>query len=370
MTRLLQCGWETGDVNQIGSPIAGNGFGSITVVSATPAPRSGTYCLKCLSGNGASTGSTNAARLTVVHASKTDLYYAFAVYRNDAETNTLPSRAAFVIYDTVGNWQNALYLEDDGSVRVYYATAGGGAPNFTTNQTLIGTSGTTIINNTWTLIEVHCIIATGATGTYELKINGTSVINATSQRTGQTNANMGSFVLQFMRGNAGGGSTNSYLAFDDLRVNDTAGSVNNTWCGDESILLIKPNAAGDSTQFTRGGADSGSNYGQVDETPPNALTDYVYDTVVGHTDLYNMSTVTVTSVSAVEVIMQLQNPDGNGGTVNLVTKTGAGQSDGTAQAVTGVPLYFKRLLEADPADAGAWSQAKIDALQVGPKVAS
>lgn len=370
MTRLMQCGWETGDVNQLGTPVAASGFGTVSAVSATPSPRSGTYCLKCLSGNGASVGFTNAARVTFLHASKTELYYAFGVYRSDAETNVLPSRAAFVTYDTVGNINNILYLEDDGSVRAYYANAGNNAPNFTTNQTLIGTSATSIPNTTWTLIEVHIVAASGSTGTYEVKINGSTVISATSQRTCQTNSNVGSFALQFMRANGGGGNSASFLAFDDLRVNDTSGSVNNSWPGDESILLIKPTAAGDSTQFTRGGADSGNNYGQVDELPPNGLTDYVYDTVTGHLDLYNLGTVTVTSVSAVEVLMQAQNPDGNGGSLNLVTKTGAGQSDGSAQNITGVPLYYRRILELDPADSTAWDQTKINALQVGPKVAS
>lgn len=369
MTRLLQCGWETGDVAQLGTAVGAGVFAVPAVVSATPTARSGTYCLKCTNSNGSNTGFANSSRITFLHASKTELYYAFGVYRNDTETNTLPSRVAFFTQDTAGNINCLVTFEDDGSCRAYVVTGGGSNPNVTSNLTLIGSSATSIGNNTWTHIEVHIIAATGSTGTFELKINGSTVITATSQRTCQTNANFGGFVLLFMRGQAGGGSTSSYLAFDDLRVNDTSGSVNNTWCGDESILMLKPNAAGDSTQFTRGGADSGNNYGQVDEVPPNALTDYVYDTVTGHTDLYNMTSVTVTSVSAIEVLVQAQNPDGAGGTVNLPIKT-ASQSDGSAQAVSGQPMYLHRIVEVDPDDSAAWNQSKINSLQAGIKVAS
>src|SRR5262245_19296168 len=45
MTRLLMSGWETGDVNQIGASLVGTN-GTIAVATATPTPRSGSYCLK------------------------------------------------------------------------------------------------------------------------------------------------------------------------------------------------------------------------------------------------------------------------------------------------------------------------------------
>jgi hypothetical protein len=371
MTRLLQSGWETGDANQIGAAVGVGSLGAPTVVSATPTARSGTYCLKCSSAaSGTATLFSSRSICMIAHASKTELYYAFAFYRNDSETFTAPSRMFFYTLDSAGSVGIGVTAEPDGNVRAYVATAGTSNPS-PGNFTLIGTSGTTIPANTWVLIEIHIIAATGSTGTFEMKINGASVISATSQRTSQTNANMTAFALSFIRiQNPSSGSSSTYVAFDDLRVNDTAGSVNNTWCGDESIIMLKPNAAGDSTQFSRGGADSGANYGQVDEAPPNALTDYVYDTVTGHMDLYNLPTVTVVSVSAVEVIAQAFNVDGAGGSMNFVTKTAAGQSDGTAQSISGTPAFYKRLLETDPADSAAWDQTKINALQVGVKVAS
>lgn len=368
MVRLLQCGWETGDASQLGMAQSVGSYAAPAAVSAAPTARSGTYCIKCTNNSSSFTGWPNASKWTVMHASKTELYWAFGLYRSDGELNTFPSRLSFAVFDTSGSVGLVLATEDDGSVRLYVATAGTGQPT-AANMTLIGTSATSIPNSTWVNVEVHATAATGATGAVEVKINGASVISATSQRTCQTSANFAGMLLQFMRLNATGASTSSYLAFDDLRVNDTTGSVNTGWPGDEQILLLRPNAAGDSAQFTRGGSDSGTNYGQVDELPPSNA-DYVYSTTTGHIDLYNLSTTTVVSISAIEVLVQAYNVDGPGGSINLVTKTPAGQSDGSAQNLSGSPMYLRRVLDTDPADSGTWTQAKLDALQIGPKVAS
>lgn len=365
MTRILQAGWETGSPSQIGLPLGVGAYPAPTVVASSPAPRSGGFCLKCGLGNAGFSGWANASRLRIDHATKTELFYAFGVYRSDVETHTFPSQIGFYTADAAGNINCCLTFEGDGSVRAYYAGSGGATPAWT----LLGTSSITIPNTTWAHIEVHIIASTSTGGTFAVKIDGVSAISVTGIRTCQVSAALDVVGLQFHRG-ASTGDGASYIAYDDLRVNDTSGSVNNTWTGDESILALIPSAAGDSSQFSRGGADSGSNWGQVDERPPNGTTDYVYDPTVGHLDLYNTTTQTVGTVSAVEVIANAFNPDGSGGTINLVTKTAAGQSDGSAVILTGAQRFFRRLLETDPADSGAWTQAKIDALQIGPKVAS
>lgn len=370
MTRLFQSGWETGLVEQLGavSNSGFGGFGAVTVVSATPTARSGTYCLKC-GVAGTASGALGAARLTVTHASKTELYAAVGLVRHNAtETGAVPTTAFFHLNDTAGNVNTVVTCEPDGTVRAYYATGGTSAPT-TAQLTLIGTSTINVPVDTWTLLEVRAVAATGATGTVEIRVNGASGFSAVGTvRTCQVNANYGATVLEFWRLNTGGATLN-YVGLDDLRVNDTAGARNNSWPGDESILLLRPNAAGDLTQLTRGGTDSGANWSQVDETPPTGTGDYVFSDTVGQTDLYNLTTVAVSSVSAVEVLVQGFN-SGGGGSIDLVTKTGAGQSDGTAVSLTATPTIYRRLLELDPADSAAWNQVKIDALQTGPKIAS
>jgi len=62
--------------------------------------------------------------------------------------------------------------------------------------------------------------------------------------------------------------------YDDHVFNDQTGANETGEPGDQKIIICKPNAAGDSANGSRGGADSGSDFGQLDEDPPNDATDY------------------------------------------------------------------------------------------------
>lgn len=373
MTRLGQAGFELGDVAapQYGTTGLGtSGSPTVSLVTGTPTPRSGTYCLKCNFGdptNSAQGAVLWAARKTFAHASKTEMWYAFGFYCHRAqETGTLPGINFFRAMDTAGN-VNIILFVDAGIIRAYIATTGGADPSTIGNLTLIGTASSSMSYDTWHLIEIRIVAATGATGNFELYLDGSSVISLSSQRTCQSNANLGAFALEMNNQTVGASALDgiNYHAFDDVRWQDTAGSVNNGRPGDESIKIMVPTSAGDSTQWT---PSTGSNYAAVDEIPPNT-TDYVSDSTTNHLDLYNTTDFAITSISAINVIAYAQNPDGGGGSIYLPTKTGAGQSDGSSQALTPTWTYYNRLLEADPADSGAWSSAKLAALQIGVKVA-
>lgn len=370
MTRIVQCGWELGDIAQLGTPSIGSSGGVLpTVVASTPTPRSGAYCLKC-----AYTGVTNSginvttSRLTVAHASQTEVWYAFGFYYTHSAEPASPQWVLAHAVDASSGNVNVLLACDSGTLRAYVATAGGTAPAVA-QVTLLGASGASLSSGAWHLIEIRLIASTGAGGTCQVYQDGAMVINATGARTAQTAATYGALVLGMTAWQATSSGMALLHAFDDLRIQSTAGSVNNGRPGDESIRLLVPNGAGDLTQLTRGGTDSGSNWGQVDEIPPTGAVDYVASDTVGQADLYALSTVAIASVSAIEVIVQGFNA-GGGGTINLPIKTPAGQSDGAAATLTATPTYYKRLLEADPTGGAVFDQTKLDALQAGIKVAS
>lgn len=358
MVRLLQAGWETGDLNQIGTALsAGSNWGPPTIVTTVPAPRSGTYCLKC---HNLAATAPGGSRLAISHASKTELFYAFGYFHHNAsEVATAPSVVMFRAYDTVGNTNILITCEGDGNVRAYYATAGGANPA-TTQITLIGTSSITIAQDAWVLVEIHLIAATGATGTCEIKINGASALSVATVRTAQTNANYGQLYLEYGHYTTTGSTAGMYCAFDDLRVNDTTGSVNNTWCGDGSIRPMLVTGAG----TTIAGGLTGA-YTDVDEVPPNT-SDYITGTTPGDGLTFQLANlVGVASCQAIEIITYSQNPDGGGGGIGINAKTAAGTSESSAIPVTANWAYHKRLLEIDPNDSAAWTQAKLDALEAG-----
>jgi Polysaccharide lyase len=365
MGRVFQTGYETGDVGAVGAAIvAGTGVLAPTVVAATPVPRTGSsYCLKCAVANN-DPGDKSVQRYA--HAAKTELWYSFGFYVANATEQASEYVAVLRNFDSSGN-TNIVVRVDAGTVRVYRASAGG-AQQTPAQLTLLGSASSLVAQTTWVLCEIRFVAATGATGTVEVWLGGVQVLNATGVATCQTGAHTTEFETGYYRfgGAANLSQVGAFAAFDDLRLNDTAGSVNNGRPGDESIRLLVPTSAGDLTQWT---PSAGSNHQCVDETPPSA-SDYVHGSTVGQTDLYGTLDFPVSAISAVQLVVQATNADGAGGTINLVSKTGAGQSDGSAQSLSASFAYLTRLLETDPADAAPWTSAKLAALQIGVKVAS
>lgn len=352
MARLLMCGWETGDIAQLG--VASGTSGLYSVVSSTPSPRSGAYCLKCA----ASIGSYPVnGGVTIAHATQTELYYAFGLYRSNNADSAFgpPNQYCFTAYDTAGVSNILLSLEQDGAMRAYYGT---------TPTLISGSTTATIPLNTWTLIELHVIASTTTTGTCELKVNGTVVFSVSSVRTAQTTANFGGLRLEYRRNFTG--NTSSFTAFDDLRINTTAGTTNTSWPGDGKIVGLVPNGVGTTiggTPLTPTG--SGTNWQNVDELPPST-TDYNSGTTVGTGETYALSDPsTVGTCQAVNVLGYVLNVDNGGGSVGLTVKTPAGTSEGTAQPITVTPSYYNRILETDPSDSAAWTSAKLTALEAG-----
>ena len=368
MTRIIQSGWESGDVAQAGSAsLAGSGGALPAVVSAVPAARSGTYCLKCALGpSGTGTGfTTHFSRLTLAHASLTEVWYAFGLYVVHGNEPGGPNFVFAHAVDAGSGNVNVVLTTDSGIVRAYGITAGTTSP-LTANGTLLGTAGAALSGSAWHLIEVRLVASTGAGGTCEVYADGAQIINATGARTAQTSATYGALVLGTNNWGSALSGFSHYHAFDDARINSTAGALNNGRPGNEAIRLIVPNGPGDLTQLSRGGTDSGNNWDQCDEVPASTA-EYVTGAGAGLTDLYHTTDLAPTSVSAVNVLALASNPAG-GGTVALVTKTPAGSSTGTAVALQTTWGWTQRLLETDPSGGAAWDSAKLSALQLGVSV--
>jgi len=141
----------------------------------------------------------------------------------------------------------------------------------------------TIITQVWYLLEFH--IKNGSSdGIFEMKIGGKPVYSATGLNMGTNQMNR----LYLTRNN-----DYNHFWFDDLAINDTSGSYNNSWCGDGHVLALKPNAAGDVTQLL---PSSGANWQCVDELPPDG-GDATSGSIAGNYDLYNLEALSVNNVN-------------------------------------------------------------------------
>ena len=221
MTRILTCGWETGDPNEAG--VIG---GAWSCANTGPAPKAPSqYYLRC---------NTNGIYKTFNFVgNKTELYIRLHIYFVSLGDSFL------YLYDSAGSIQ--VYLNVAPSTRLLQAIAA---------TTLTGTIPCDV--NIWHLIELHwkATTTTSSTdGTIRVWQDGTLVINSTAvDSTNASNLNVHSMSLySYYQDNQ----------FDDLAVNDTLGTINNGQIGDGSVVLLLPNGPGSNTNQTRGGTDSG-----------------------------------------------------------------------------------------------------------------
>lgn len=352
MTRLLITGYETGDANELGSTNSG-GSGTVTVVTSTPTPQSpGSYCLKC---TGAASGG-NAWKTYSLGGNKTEVWIRFTVYLH----LTVAGEYLFAyLNDSAAGGQACLtYTAADSLIRARQTNGTGG--------TLIGTSSLTMTQDAWHLIEWRHQMTSTSAGTTELWVDGTRVINVSGDNTGTANVNVASLVLGVIWGAT---ASTTYFAFDDIAVNDTAGTINNGRIYDGRVVLLKPTGAGSNTNQTRGGTDSGANWSQVDELPPS-MTDYVYSATAGTRDTYALQDLPAGAwaVNCCEVLAYGQNNDTNPGSLGLTVKSGATTNEGSAQAMATTAQYFRQLYETDPATTAAWSTSAVNALEAGTTV--
>lgn len=351
MTRLVTCGWETGDVNEQGSF---GGSASDAVVTSTPAPRSpGSYCWKT------STANLSGYRSFAFAATKTDVWVRFAVFLHGATGGAGQEIVQFL--DSTGSLQGCVaWQSTDQFLRVYRNTASGGL--------VLGTSILQLPPDQWHTVEVRWQITSTTVGTVEVWVDDTRWLNLTSvDNTNTVNANVQS--VRVGATSTLGSVAGTYMAVDDLAINDTAGSINNGQIHDGRVVLLKPNGAGSNTGLTRGGTDTGANWSQTNELPPS-MTQYVFSATAAIRDTYALEDVPAGSwtVNCCEVLALAQNSDTGTGSLGLTVKSGATTNEGTAQNLGTGAQYFRQLYELDPNTSAAWTVANVSALEAGVTV--
>lgn len=130
-----------------------------------------------------------------------------------------------------------------------------------------GTLSPALTPGTWYRVEVHFDDTTTAgTHTFELRLDGTTVELATANNFSAvpTTCSMGANCR------AADTATTIDIFFDDFALNDTVGSVQNSWPGAGSIVYLFPAAAGDNAAWTiDGSSPAATNWQSVKEHPPD-----------------------------------------------------------------------------------------------------
>lgn len=191
----------------------------------------------------------------------------------------LPTTICHFIRDTDDVAMAGLEIQPDGRLRLYYRSDAGA-------KSYIGDYSNPLTPHAYNILEVGMIgNELGTTRTITGRLN--ELVFASQEVTDQS-----SYTGYFGVGmNYGVGTATTGIFFaDDLATND--GNVydwdqeNNTWAGNGKIILLpvvgNDELVGDSG-FTRGGDDTGSQWGQVsDASPPDDANTYLIGSQAGH----------------------------------------------------------------------------------------
>jgi hypothetical protein len=246
------------------------------------------------------------------------------------------------------NTSNALKLDlrlnSSGNLAAYDSTS-----------TLMATGATVLSSGTWYRIEVK--VGTGAAGAWEVKIDGTSEISGTGSLTTSNNG-----LLAFGKvANVNGNAVDYY--YDDVWVDDAA------YKGAHVVAMLLPNADGSTQQWVNGSGGAGTgNFEEVDEVPPSNA-DYVTSVNindVGLFDLFDSSTQSISgTIHSVVALIRISEDAAGVSSVNLRLRANATNSDNSALDPGTTAATNGRYVDLDPSDAGAWTTADVDDIEVG-----
>lgn len=235
----------------------------------------------------------------------------------------------------------------------------------------IGTQGGTplangtkvLVEDVWYYIEMKAYIHDSA-GTVVVKLDGVTEIN---YGPGDTSYNGDTSITNISLARAGSGGIYPEMAFDDLYICNDQGSTCNDFLGDVRIDCLRPNGAGNSTDFT---ASTGSNYQCVDDTTPNDDTDYVYGSTVGDHDTYAMEDhpSAAGSIYATQSHAWMAKESGGTRQAKIITRSGSTDYEGSAESISDTYQWFSEIREVDPDTSSAWTISGFNAAQFGTKI--
>lgn len=211
----------------------------------------------------------------------------------------------------------------------------------------------------WHYIEFK-VLSHPSAGTYEVVVDGTTVLSATSQdTTGAGSQDIdGHEWAMHPSGEA-----------DDIYVLNGLGGVNDDFLGHIYVEGLRPNGGGNQTDWT---GVSGTNFANVDEPGTGSLgTDHNQTSTATDVDLYaypSLARIAGASVSipAVQQITHMALAAGGSEAMHNTFRSGGMEHDGTTQTVdTTAQRTREDTWETNLAESVAWNVADINAGEFG-----
>lgn len=224
---------------------------------------------------------------------------------------------------------------------------------------------TTIVSQAWHRVELR-IVVDNLAGLYELRVNGSAVIGPTTgvnTRGSSSSSGVSQLVL------SGNNNSVSGFIFDDIIVNDSSGSTFNTFPGQVRIDAIRPTGAGDSSDGVASGA--ATLHAAVDEAGTyDGDATYAGLSAPGDKNLFVASDLSETAASVLGVVVSaVAKATGGPRTIRTKVKHGTSEGDGATRLVpAGTYGYIQDAFPINPSTGSTWTDAEINAMQIGYEV--
>lgn len=295
-------------------------------------------------GQGWNSYGTGYSLYKILSANKTTVYVGFAFYRDNSGTIN------------GGNWGILKFIDESAVTQVMLRLDA--SLGFTVllgdGSTELGSSADAVFSNFhWHYIEMKTTIS-DTVGVVEVKLDGSTIINLTSQDT-----KYGSDYIRRIQ--IGGVNPNQYVWFDDFYVDDAQ------FHDDCRIRTFMPDSDGNSSDFTR---STGSNdYECVDESQSNEDTDYISSNTLNHKSIFGITTGSVGTVEGIQVNNHCRLDEAGTRKITPIVRSNSTDYSGTeTDAIAANYVFESEIFETDPDDSGAWTQTKLEAAEFGLEI--
>lgn len=276
---------------------------------------------------------------------KSTIYFGVAIKINEATPGGYNSAHNGVVglLDEADAMQVKLYISSAYAILAYQG-----------DGTLLGSTSDQIVSlQKWFYLEGKITIS-ATVGVVELKVNGTQVLNLTSQDTKN-----GTDYIRFIRISSIYNDRDTL--FDDLYVDDAQ------FHGDCRVKVFLPDSV--STANNSFTASAGNKDECVDDNPPTDDTDYIYSDTVNHKQGFGITTGSLSTVKGIQLNNFCRIDQAGTRKITPLIRSNSIDYSGTETAVITSDYKFEsEIWETDPDDSNAWTQTKLEAAEFGLEI--
>ena len=243
------------------------------------------------------------------------------------------------------------------------------------DEVQVGLDSPALNTGTWYRIELKIDATTLSSTSIECRIDGTSFASGTINLLDGQNSSI--FGIQTP-------SSSGDLYFDDIAINDSTGSFQNSWPGEGEIIHLRPDSAGDNEAWNDG---TGTTFAEVDEITPDDVTTHIEENTANAITDFNLDATPAAlasddTINVVQVGVRFASEGGSSSnsTFALRIKASAGGTVEEGSTITPASTTYSTNAPAAPsnynltlydlpgASTTAWTKADLDTAQIGVKL--